>query len=63
MSHKVWIRSDVLNGCAGRSVVEVGDRGELVAVIKADHELRPGQTLEQVRDWYADMYNLAAVRA
>lgn len=61
MSQKVWIRQDTLNGCPGRSVVEVGDRGELLRVVKPDHELLPGQTLEGVRDWYAALYDLTAV--
>ncbi len=62
MSHKVWIRQDTLNGCPGRSVVELGDGGELLRVVKPESELGPGQTLEQVRDWYADMYHLTAVK-
>jgi hypothetical protein len=59
----VWIRSDVLNGCAGRSVVEVDDRDEVVRVVKVDHELAPDQTLEQVRDWYAELHDLTVVGA
>ncbi len=63
MTHKVWVQRHELNGCAGRRVVEVGDRGELIHVVKPDHELRPGQTLEQVRDWYADLHGLRVVGA
>ncbi len=63
MSHKVWIQRTVLGGCAGRRVIEVGDRGELVKVLKVDHELRPGQSLEQVQDWFADLLGIPAVRS
>ncbi len=61
MTHKVWIQRHELNGCRGRRVVEVGDCGELIQVVKPDHELRPGQTLEEVRDWYAALYGLRVV--
>ncbi len=43
-------------------VIEVGDRGELVKVLKVDHELPPDRTLEQVRDWFAELLGIPAVR-
>jgi hypothetical protein len=61
VTHKVWIRSDLLKGCPGRSVVEVGDEGELVQVVKLDYELGPGQTLQQVAEGYAGLRNLRLV--
>ncbi len=61
MSHKVWIRPDTLNGCPGRTVVHLDEGGRLVHVVKPDHELLPGQTLEQVRDWYAALHELRVV--
>ncbi len=62
MSHKVWIQRHELGGCPGRRVIEVGDRGELVAVVKVDYELPAGRTLEDVRDSYAKIHGLAVVK-
>ncbi len=62
MSRKLWIQRHVLGECAGRRVIEVGDRGELVKVLKVDHELPPDRTLGQVRDWFAELLGIPAVR-